>query len=293
MQRVSKREIEQALRSLVPLSSSAQALIRLASDPKHEPGDVIRVIERDAHLTIRVLEISNSAAFAPLSPVESVDRAVRMLGERAVVAAALEIGAQWIAEPLTGYGAEARLFADGLRTAIAAAQIARRIGEADLAPVAYTAGLLHDVGKVVLSAFLAPRLQAVFDDLSADENRDWLTVEKSIVGVTHCEVGAQVAVQFDLPIALREAIEHHHQPREAEASHRRLVEIVHVADAVRAMIGGSGSVDSLAYRLDPDVVAELGLDDALLSEVLIETAIESRALLEAVGGRSGAPAGGD
>ena len=71
MQRVSKREIEQALRALVPLSSAAQALIGIASDPNHKASELIRAIERDAHLTIRVIEIANSSAFAPSSPIET------------------------------------------------------------------------------------------------------------------------------------------------------------------------------------------------------------------------------
>jgi putative nucleotidyltransferase with HDIG domain len=286
MQRVSKREIEQALRALVPLSNSAQALIAIASDPKHEAADLIRVIERDAHLTIRVLEIANSSAFAPASPIESVDRAVRMLGERAVVAAALEIGAEWLHAPIRGYGAQARLFEDGLKTAVAAAQVARRVGEADLAPVAYTAGLLHDVGKAVLSAFLEPRMQTMLEALAADPTGDWLAVERSVVGTTHCEVGAQVALQFKLPAALGAAIAHHHDPSQADPKHRRLVEIVHVADVLQAMMGGSEAVDALAYRLDPAVLSALELDDETFGEVLIESVVEAGVLLEAVGLRS-------
>jgi putative nucleotidyltransferase with HDIG domain len=269
MQRVSKREIEQALRALVPLSSAAQALIGIASDPNHKASELIRAIERDAHLTIRVIEIANSSAFAPSSPIESVDRAVRMLGERAVVAAALEIGAEWLHAPMRGYGAQARLFEDGLKTA-----------------VAYTAGLLHDVGKVVLSAFLEPRLQAMLEAHAADPTGDWLAIERSVVGTTHCEVGAQVALQFKLPAALGAAIAHHHDPSAAEPKHRRLVEIIHVADVVQAMMGGSDSVDALAYRLDPAVLTALELDDETFGEILIESVVEAGVLLEAVGLRS-------
>lgn len=283
MQRVSKREIEEALRALVPLSNSAQALIAIASDPKHDTADLIRLIERDAHLTIRVLEISNSAAFALRSPIESVERAVRMLGERAVIASALEIQAEWLHAPIRGYGANARLFEDGLKTAIAAAQIAKLVGDDDLAPVAYTAGLLHDVGKVVLSAFIEPRLQAMLEALAADPSRDWLAVERSLVGTTHCEVGAQVALQFKLPPALAAAIAHHHEPNEADPKHRRIVQIVHVANVLQAMMGGSEAVDALAYRLDPAVLSALGMDDEAFGVALMESMIEVGVMLQAVG----------
>lgn len=288
MQRVSKREIEQALRALVPLSSSAQALIAIASDPNHKTIELIRVIERDAHLTIRLLEIANSSAFAPRSPVESVDRAVQILGERSVVSAALEVGAEWLHEPIRGYGPHARLFEDGLRTAVAAAQIARRLGDEEILPVAYTAGLLHDVGKTILSAFLEPRLQAMLEAIAADPSADWLSIERSVIGTTHCEVGAQVAHHFRLPAALASAIRHHHDPSGADPKHRRLVEIVHVGDVLQAMMGGSESIDTMAYRLDPAVLVSLGLDEEIFDEVLIECVVESGFLLAAVGLRQAA-----
>lgn len=283
MQRVSKREIEQALRALAPISSAAQALIRLASDPAHGTGDLIRVIERDAHLTIRVLELANSAAFAPPVPVESVVHAVRLLGERAVVAVGLEIGAEWLHEPIRGYGAGARLFEDGLRTAVAAAGIAQRAGETELAPAAYTAGLLHDVGKAVLSAFLEPRMHAMLEALASAPDPSWLAAERTVLGTTHCEVGAQVARQFDLPAGLAAAIAHHHAPGDAEPPHRRLVEIVHVADVMQAMMGGRDAVDAFADQLDPAVLPRLGLDADDFGAVLLEAVVEVGVLLEAVG----------
>lgn len=283
---VSKREIEKALRALVPLSGSAQELIRLASDPKHAAADLIRVIECDPHLTIRLLEIANSAAHAPLSPVESVERAVRMLGERAVIAAALEIGAEWLHAPIRGYGDRARLFEDGLKTAIAAAHVARRAGNDELVSVAYTAGLLHDVGKAILSSFLEPRLAQVLEVMASSSDPSWLAAERAILGTTHCEVGAEVARQFKLPAALAAAITHHHVPAGADARQKRLVEIVHVADVVQAMMGGSDALDSLAYRLDSAVLSRLGLDEEDFGCVLIESIVDSKALLEAVGPRS-------
>lgn len=277
-----QEELGRALRSMRPLSDSARALIQLAADPDHGLPDVVRIIERDGPLTIRILEIANSAAIAPSSPVESVERAVQLMGERAMVAAALDVGAQWIHAPLEGYGAGVRLFEDGLRTAIASALIARRTRRSELASVAYTAGLLHDVGKTVLSELLEPRLSSLIEELANAAGGDWLAVERTLIGVDHCEVGGMVAERFKLPATLRAAIEHHHAPRLAPAEHRDLVEIVHVADAVCAMLGGSGAHDALAYRIDPEVLDHLALDAAAFAEIMIESHAEATIQLEAV-----------
>ena len=154
MPAISKRKIERAVRELTPLSEAAQALVALRNDPNHSRADIVSVVERDAALTIRLLRIANSPVIAPVSPIESLHQAVSLMGEDVVVTAALSIGANWMRESLSGYGPDAKIFENGLTTAIAAALIAKRGGKSELASLAYTGGLLHDIGKAVVSEFL-------------------------------------------------------------------------------------------------------------------------------------------
>ena len=169
------------------------------------------------------------------------------MGEDVVVTAALSIGANWMKESLSGYGPDAKIFENGLKTAIAAALIAKRCGKSDLAPLAYTGGLLHDIGKAVLSEFLESGVSSVIEEVATGHAADWLVAEKEELGVDHCEVGGQVADHFNLGPALRAVIAHHHIPSESEPEYRDLVKIVHVADGVRAMMGGDQSADALSY----------------------------------------------
>ncbi|MCP3987313.1 MAG: HDOD domain-containing protein [bacterium] len=282
MQCISKKKLDRAVRELAPLSESARELVRLTSDSEYATAEIVKVVERDASLTVRLLRIANSPVLAPPAPIESVQHAASILGERTVVAAALSIGANWMQAPLSGYGPEAMIFENGLKTAIAARLVAIRVGCEELAPLAYTGGLLHDIGKVVLSEFLESSLQDVIQDVALGTATDWLAAEKEELGVTHCEVGAQVADQFGLGPALRAVIEHHHVPGNAESDHRPLVEIVHVADAVRAMIGGDGSADALAYPMDSALLGRLGIGLSELSEIVCDTLEESGSTLEAV-----------
>lgn len=282
MQGISKKKIERAVRELSPLSESARALIDLMNDPDHAVADVIEVVERDASLTIRILRIANSSVLSPPSPIESLQHAISLLGESVVVSAALAIGATWMNQPLSGYGADARLFEVGLKTAITARQVACRVGCRELAPVAYTAGLLHDVGKAVLAEFLEPGVSEVTQAVTSGRVEDWLAGERAELGIDHCQVGAQVADHFGLGPALRAAIEHHHVPSGADPTHRSLVEIVHVADVIRAMTGGDGSVDALSYRLDSAVLERFGMEPSDLSEIICETLTESGSLSSAI-----------
>jgi HD-like signal output (HDOD) protein len=211
------------------------------------------------------------------------------MGERAVVAAALEIGAEWIHASLAGYGVEARLFDDGIRTATLASRIAKRTRLVDLASTAYTAGLLRDLGKIVSSSFLAARRAPALEALASGKADDWLAVEQGVLGIDHCALGARIAARFKLPDSLRSVIEFHHAPSRAEPAHRPLVAIVHLADAALAMLGGTESIDALAYRFDPSVIGLLGLDDEAFEAILVEGHAEASKLLESVGrGRAAA-----
>ncbi len=280
---ISKRKIERAVRELTPLSDAAQALVRMSNDPDHSSADIVQIVERDAALTIRVLRIANSPVVAPMSPVESLSHAVSLMGESTVVTAALSIGANWMRESLSGYGPDARIFDNGLKTAIAAGLIAKRQGHPDLAPLAYTGGLLHDIGKAVLSEFLEPETANAIQAVETGQAADWLVAEKSELGVDHCEVGAMVADHFNLGPALRSVIAHHHVPADADPEHLDLVKIVHAADGIRALMGGDGSIDALAYPMDVRVLEDLELGPDRFSEILCDALTESSALVEAVG----------
>ncbi len=284
MKAIPKKTIERAIRELSPLSDAAQSLVSLTHDKKHTSADVVQIVERDASLTIRVLRIANSPVIAPISPIETLQHAIVLMGEDVVVTAALAVGANWMHDSLSGYGPDTKIFESGLKTAVSAGLIAKRLNRDELASLAYTGGLLHDIGKVVLSGYLEPSSADVLADLSSGQTEDWLAAERAAVGVDHCEVGAMVADHFGLGPGLRAVIEHHHTPSHAPEEHRQLVEIVHLADAVRAMVGGDPSTDSFAYPLDRSVLDSLGFGHEDLPEIICDTIEASRKLVDAVSG---------
>ncbi len=80
---------------------------------------------------------------------------------------------------------------------------------------------------------------------------------------------------------MRAVIEHHHVPSGADPEHLQLVQIVHVADGVRAMMGGDGSVDALSYPMDSSLLRALGIGLSEFAEIICDSHNESAALLEA------------
>jgi len=271
------KEILAAFDRLPPLSDSVSALLPIVSKDTHTARDVIDILERDPMLAARILKVANSAAYARRVPAETVMAAASYLGDMTVVGLALRVSnAKTYEAPLEGYAAvRGALWEHSLKTAIAARMLAFK-AKTYLSPgIAYTAGLMHDIGKVVLSAFLKG---------SPAMTGDFLALERETTKTDHAEVGAALAEKWKLPLSIRSAIAWHHEPEKAEESTRSLVFAVHLADTV-AMLGGAGTGgDSMAYRLDEGYVRYFDVTRKDMIKVIAQMDIEFEKINEALKG---------
>lgn len=285
---LTKRELETRVARIHPMSETAQSILRVLEDPKRSVSQLIRIVECDAPLTLRVLRLANSAAFALASEVESVAHAISYLGERAVVAAALSQGASEIFEtPLDGYASEGTgLWSSSLRTAVASRLVAQQADIGVSPTLAYTGGLLRDIGKLVVSKELEGSTAEAVAQVDAGEARDFCAAERDLVGFDHTEVGSMIAGRFRLSPALAEVIRHHHAPSEASAEHAGLVCAVHVGDALSMMLGGEPSADNMAYRLESQAIDRLKLTGQGMQSLAAATLDEFSRTQEAFGSRS-------
>ncbi len=234
-----------------PLSAAAARLLKMQSAPERSLAEVGKIVEVDAGLTAAVLKASNSAAFRRAEPITSVRMAVTYLGERMVLALALSGAVPGgMSAPLPGYdAAHGELWRHSLRTALAARDLARRCKPRVEGELAFTAGILHDLGKPIISTMVkAESLLASMDE----RHSDFLAAEIAACGMSHPEVGGELARRWQLPATLQAAIRYHHAPKEAPEELRPLVWLVHVADITSMMAGDATGADAMGYRLDPD-----------------------------------------
>lgn len=277
-------EIRQAVHDLPLVSRSMFRVLEVVSDERHSAADVVRIVECDGALTAEILRAVNSAAYAHLGEVTSVVRAVALLGDAVVAALAVRTCSAKIMErELRGYdSARGEMWAHALRTAIAA----RRISVYARTPVdkaaAYTAGLMHDIGKIVVSNFLEKNKGAV---RRGEAHGDFLEIERRAIGITHERAGAILAGEWGLPEGIRQAIEHHHGPAAARAADRPLVYVVHLGDAV-AMMGGAGTgADTLDYSLDGDYPEYVAVDRERLALTMLDVEEEFELACRSIFGR--------
>ena len=229
------------------------ALGRALADPGSSVGQIAEIIEQDAGLSARVLHLVNSAFFGQRRQVTSVAQATSLLGTGLIRSLAL---AQHVFS--TGFGATgAGCTVEGEQAhGLAVARLARVLpDDAALAETAFAAGLLHDVGKLILATRLP---QAFADDLRQSRALQvpLHDIELRRAGVTHAEVGAYLLGLWGLPHPVLEAVAHHHRPGRVVPGDRRVVLAVHVADAlVHEREEGPGRA---AARLDLEVLSLAG-----------------------------------
>ncbi len=263
--------------TLPPMPAVAVELLKAARDPNVDLAEVAGWIERDAAMAANILRLANSPFYGLRAEVTSIRQATSLLGLRKVVQIALMVlSSRYLAPAQEGYAlASGELWKSSLATAVAAELVARECRYRDPS-VAYTAGLLQDVGKIVLADFVSGAL-AEIQRLVDDEGLSWEEAERRTVGIPHPEVGALLLERWNFPEALVEAVRCHHHPAGARID-PALARVSHLANALAMTAGVGLGADGLAYGLDEESARAAGLEaPGKVDELLAELAAKLRA----------------
>jgi HD-like signal output (HDOD) protein/CheY-like chemotaxis protein len=234
-------------------------LLTLLDDPACSTEAIGALISRDVALTAHLLKIVNSAYFGLAQQVNHPSEAVAYLGLDTLKAVTLTAGllAQWTVDPASGFCMEAASD-HGQKVAT----VARAIAEAERAPriivdECFIAGLLHDVGKLVLAC----NLPKEFVRLADKPEPSVLTQEAEIFGATHAEIGGYLFGLWGLPSAVVEATRLHHTPGDSPEppSAFSALTAVHAAE----YFVQSPSMEVSDAGLDEAYLASLGLTDRI------------------------------
>jgi putative nucleotidyltransferase with HDIG domain len=230
-QRPSAMDIKTAVEKLQPIPQVALKIMRLLNDSDYNIPTIVGEIRQDQVIVAKILKLCNSAMFAGKPQISSLDDAIFRLGQglllRTIVSASVSSFYQQFD---AGYSlCKGGLYHHAVGTALVAQTIASATGKA-LPLVAYTAGLLHDIGMVVLDQYVAAG-SPLFYRAMGEENADMLAVEKELLGINHCEVGKELAALWSFPSSIADAIYYHHFPEETEGD-AALPTTIYLADLI-------------------------------------------------------------
>ncbi len=265
MTRLSKEEIRQRLKevqSLPTLPPIVGRLNEMVADEDVTAVKLGKVIEKDQVLTSKLLKMVNSSFFGFPQRIGTVSNALVLLGFNVIKTL---IVTSSIFEVMQA--SDVGLFEHSLGCATAAGILARRAGIKNPEEVS-TAGLIHDLGKIVVRAELPEIYQQIIDQ-AQKEARSMRQEEKEILGLGHGEIGAMVARQWNLPERLVIPVEYHHRP-DRSPDFKEVSACVHFADILIRAVGFGYGGDPWVPPLDHQAWGLIKFSRSEMKEILEE-----------------------
>ena len=263
-----KKEILRNVQDLPPMPQTVLKAREIMANPKSDFKELANLFETDQAIATKILKLANSPYYGYSGKVASIQRASLVLGHK-TLGELITMGgtASLLGNQLVGYGLDAgALWKHSLAVAFGSRIIANKT-EPSLSNDAFTSGLIHDSGKLILDSYIQERWE-LFEEFMADGEHTFLDAEKKILELDHSEVASEVCKTWNIPKTLTVAIRYHHHPSRSNGS--KLAYIVHVADAIAMMTGLGLGIDGTLYQMDDNAMEFLGIQEEDVNEIMGE-----------------------
>jgi len=272
-----EKNLKEYIKTIPSLPTSVAKVLEICNNPNTSPADLNHVISLDPVLVGRVLKLINSAYYGLGQTITNLARAIIMLGINTVKNLALSTA---VMEHMTSKKASTGLDMEGfwrhsLCVGVSAKLLARKRGiDPKMTEEYFTAGLLHDLGKIPLNAVLKKEYLLTISD--ADRNKKPLfQAEEDTLGLNHCGAGAMICEAWKLEGAVGDAVKYHHNCEEYTGDNKDILFSVAAANRFAAIseIGFSGDCDpkplppEIWEFLETDIEAFNEIEDDVFGEI--------------------------
>lgn len=261
--RIIRKRVE-ALKSVPTLPGVFEKITLLMDNPATATEDVANIIASDQALSAKVLRVVNSALYGFPGRISNVTHALIILGFDVVKGLVLSTS---VFDMMLARGFHG-LWQHSLSCAVAAGIIARKTNHPNPEEVS-VAGLLHDLGKVIIAIEL-PEQAPLVDQAAEERDIPTYEAEGEILGFTHANVGQWLSEKWNLPNTLADPITYHHKPNLSEFV-KHPTAVVHVADILVTGMGFGAAGANLVSPIDSEAWETLEISDPLLEEIISET----------------------
>jgi putative nucleotidyltransferase with HDIG domain len=264
MDRLNK--ILKKVREIPTLPKVVENVLSIIDDPEVHILKIADLIQQDFTLTTKILRIANSPYYAQRREIVTILEAIVLLGLNTVKELVIAASCHKILnKKVEGYLLEkGDLWKHSLCCAISSEIIADEVNKS-LRDKSYIAGLLHDIGKLILAHYVEEDFLKIISKVEK-EKVSFDIAEEEIIGFSHAKLGAEILKKWGFSDEIVRAIEYHHKP-----DSDFLANIVHIADAVSIMLGQGLGADGLLYKISENSFDIIGIKKEEFEKILSKT----------------------
>lgn len=273
-----RKKVLRKLKDLPPMPQIVFKARQVIANPDSEIAELSDLLESDQAIATKVLKLANSAYYGLSGKVSSIRHASSLLGLKALGQLISMVGsASVLGKTLGGYDLDS---AGAWRHSLMAASASRIIAlrrHKDLEGDAFSAGLIHDVGKLVLDNYVLERKDE-FERITAGGRNSMLAAEQHLLGLDHADIGYEVCQHWHIPESISKAIRYHHTPdKSAQDPLSYIVFMANsIANIVQSMEETEGTIAQLEgiegfmYMIDDEALVFLNLSEEEVPGILTE-----------------------
>ncbi len=251
------------VKDLPSLPDVIYSIVEQLGRPDASASQIAKLISYDPGLTSKFLRMVNSAAYGFPRQISSVQHAIMILGFSTVRGVVLSASIFKLFEAKNYHGMDpSQYWRHSIGTAIASRVMASK-WRVPYGEDAFTAGMLHDIGKMILNYYFAADYNMVIKEARASKipvfGNQYLALEQKILNINHAELGYQLAARWKLPHTFTEVIRYHHNPAAANDA-PELVYVVSLANAFSNLINHNYGVFNADF-VAPDLLEYFNYDE--------------------------------
>ena len=270
------KALEEYIKTIPSLPTSLVKVLEICDNPQTSPTDLNNVISLDPVLVGRMLKLINSAYYGLKQPVRSLTKAIIMLGINTVKNLALSTTAVGhLSRKSSSCLDMVGFWRHSLCVGVSAKLLAKKRGiDPQLIEEYFTAGFLHDIGKIPMNAILSKEYLMTIGKADT-EQKPLFEIEQETLGLNHCSIGAMITASWKLKGAVGDAIMYHHDFDEYTGDNKDILYSVAIANSFTSNsgIGFSGNYHPKplpsftweALNISSDILAEI--EQSVSSEI--------------------------